>query len=408
MDNNVYRISYFLQKYLDGDIRKEELSLLYRLLEDSSEDEIKAAFDVIWEKTSLSDDQTAPLFSAIEADMLLQDIMAQVPVASRRAKWKTAIAYALAACAVGTLLTFAWLYMNNQTTPPHKTASAVSQKVEHDVDPAQEEAILTLEGGETLSLQDIKTGDSVQMGDVKLVNNNGQLSYEPTQKEGPGTQHIVKTPKGGQINMRLPDGTKVWLNADSRIAFLSNLGAQHREVTITGEVYFEVAKLDGKRFTVKSTSGEIEVLGTKFNVRAYPEDRSMQTALVEGSLALKTNTDRVVLKPNQVGVASTSQRITVSEHAHIMDVIAWKNGLFLFENTTLADVGRQLGRWYNIQVQLGEGLANRRITGKIARDVKLSQVMKMLHYLGIQTNLNDNNLMMIPQKEHAYGETTKM
>ena len=406
MDNNAYRISYFLQKYLDGDISKEELSLLHRLLEGSGEDEIQAAFDLIWHNTPPSD-HTAPLFSDREADVLLQDIMAQVPIKPRKARWKVTATYALAACAVGTLLTFAWIYMNRQTTAPEETASIVSQ-VEHDVDPAQDEAILTLEGGETLSLQDIKAGDSIKMGDVRLVNNNGELSYEPVQEDEPGTQHVVKTPKGGQINMRLPDGTKVWLNADSRVAFLSNLGAQHREVTVSGEVYFEVAKLDGKRFTVKSTSGEIEVLGTKFNVRAYPEDESMQTALVEGSLAMKTNMDRIVLKPNQVGVASTSQRITVSEHEHIMDVIAWKNGLFLFENTTLADVGRQLGRWYNIQVQLSEGLANRRITGKIARDVKLSQVMKMLHYLGIQTNLNDNNLMMIPQKEHAYGETTKM
>lgn len=408
MDNNVYRISYFLQKYLDSDIQEEELSLLRRLLEESSEDEIQAAFDLIWNNAPLSDDNTAPLFSDMEADVLLLDIMAQVPITSRKTRWKAMVGYALAACTVGTLLTFAWMYLNRETAAPDEAVSVVLQKMEHDVDPAQEEAILTLEGGETLSLQHIKAGESVEMGDVKLVNNNGQLSYEVAPKEGPGTQHIVKTPKGGQINMRLPDGTKVWLNADSRITFLSNLGTQHREVTVTGEVYFEVAKLEGKRFTVKSSSGEIEVLGTKFNVRAYPEDRSMQTALVEGSLAMKTNTDRVVLKPNQVAVASASQRISVSQHEHIADIIAWKNGLFLFENETLADVGRQLGRWYNIHVQLGEGLATQRITGKIARDVKLSQVLEMLYYLGIETRLKDNHLMMIPQKEHAYGEKIKM
>ncbi|NGM67269.1 FecR family protein [Sphingobacterium sp. SGR-19] len=408
MDNNIYRISYFLQKYLDGDISKEELSLLHHLLEESGEEEIQAAFKLIWDNTPLSNDHTAPLFSDREAHVLLQDIMAQVPTAPRKAKRKMMATYALAAGAVGTLLAFAWIYMDRQTVPTERTASIASQKVEHDVDPAQEEAILTLEGGETLSLQDIKAGNSIQMGDVRLVNTNGELSYEPLREGEPGTQHIVTTPKGGQINIRLPDGTKVWLNADSRIAFLSNLGTQDREVTVSGEAYFEVAKLADKRFIVKSTSGEIEVLGTKFNVRAYPEDKSMQTALVEGSLAMKNHTERVVLKPNQVGIASTSQRIIVSEHEHILDIIAWKNGLFLFENTTLADVGRQLGRWYNIQVQLGEGLSTQRITGKIARDVKLSQVMKMLHFLGLKTKLNDNNLMMIQKKEHAYEETIKM
>lgn len=407
MDNNVFRISYFLQKYLDSDIREEELSMLHRMLEESSEDEIQAAFDMIWNKPPRPEEHAAPVFSEMEADTLLQEIMAQVPTTSRKIKWKTATIYALAACAVGTLLTFAWTYLSRETTHPDGAAPFVLQKMEHDVDPAREEAILTLEGGETLSLQHIKAGDSIQMGDVKLVNDNGQLTYETTQTTGPGVQHVVQTPKGGQINITLPDGTKVWLNADSRITFLSNLGVQHREVTVTGEVYFEVAKLAGKRFTVKSASGEIEVLGTKFNVRNYPEDEGMETALVEGSLAMKTITDRVVLKPNQVGVAS-AQRISISQHERIMDIIAWKNGLFLFENTTLADVGRQLGRWYNIQVQLGEGLGARRITGKINRDVKLSHVLEMLYYLGIETKLTDNNLMMTPQKEHAYGEKTRM
>src|SRR5690606_18090672 len=408
MDKNTHRISFFLQKYLDGDIQEEELSQLRHLLEESDENEVQAAFDLIWNNTPVAEDDTAPFFSDMETAALLQNIIGHAPVTNSKTRRKIVAVYALVASIAGALLTLAWLYLNHDPAAPEGVASVVLQKMEHDVDPAQEEAILTLEGGETVSLQDIKAGDSIQMGGVKLVNNNGQLSYQVVQKEGPGIQHVVKTPKGGQINMTLPDGTKVWLNADSRITFLSNLGTQHREVTVTGEVYFEVAKLDGKRFTVKSAAGEIEVLGTKFNVRAYPEDSSMQTALVEGSLAMKTDSDRVVLKPNQVGVASASQRIMVSDQDRIMDMIAWKNGLFLFENTTLADVGRQLGRWYNIRIQLGEGLANQRITGKISRDVKLSQVLEMLYYLGIETNLKDNNLMMIPQKEHAYGEKTKM
>ncbi|PRD51900.1 FecR family protein [Sphingobacterium gobiense] len=407
MDNNIHRISYFLQKYLDGDISTAELSLLHTLLEESDEDDIKAAFDLLWNNTPLSQDNTDPLFSDEEADAVLRDIITQVPITPRKTKGKVMTAYALAACAVGILLTFGWIHFNREVSLPEEAVSITSQKMEQDVNPAQEEAILTLEGGETLSLHDIKAGDSIRMGDVKLVNNNGLLSYEPAQVEDLGTQHFVQTPKGGQISMKLPDGTKVWLNADSRITFLSNLGVKDREVTVMGEVYFEVAKLDGKRFTVKSTSGEIEVLGTKFNVRAYPEDKLMQTALVEGSLAMKTSSDRVVLKPNEVGVASASQRISVSQHGHIADIIAWKNGLFLFENATLADVGRQLGRWYNIQVQLAEGLAVQRITGKITRDVKLSEVMKMLHYLGIESKLKDNKLIMI-QKEHAYEKTIKM
>lgn len=399
MDNNIHRISYFLQRYIDGVITHEELSRLHHLLEDSSEDDIQAAFDLIWNRTPLEEEHSAPLFSSIEANALLRDILEQAPIMYRKTKRKNKTVYALAACTISVVMAFVWVHTNRQTSVPRDaTASVGSSNIEHDVEPAQEEAILTLDDGETLSLKDVKTGDSVWMGNTRLVNNDGLLSYKTTQKEGVGKQHIVQTPKGGQINLKLPDGTKVWLNADSRIAFLSNLGVQDREVTVTGEVYFEVAKLDGKRFTVKNGSGEIEVLGTKFNVRAYPEDESMQTALVEGSLALKNNTDRVVLKPNQVGVSSTAQHIAVSEHEHIADIIAWRNGLFFFENTTLAEVGRQLGRWYNIRVQLSDGLAIQRITGKIARDAKLSQVMKMLHYLGIETKLEDNNLMMIPQK----------
>ena len=406
MDNNVHRIAYFLQKYLDKDIQKEEQSLLYHLLEESTEEEIQAAFDLVLKNTPLPDDNTTPLFSDVESASILRDIMENVPITYRKARWKRATAYALAACLVGALLTFAWLHLNREATSAEEAVIIGMQEMEHDVDPARDEAILLLEGGEKFSLQDIKAGDSVEMGDIKLVNIDGQLSYE--RKEGPGTQHVVQTPKGGQINMTLPDGTKVWLNADSRISFLSNLGATDREVAVTGEVYFEVAKLAGKRFTVKNGAGEIEVLGTKFNVRAYPEDKAMQTALVEGSLALKTDAERVLLKPNQIGVTAASQQIRITEHQDITNIIAWKNGLFLFDNTAMTDVGRQLGRWYNIDVQLGEGLGAKRITGKIERDVKLSQVLKMLHYLGIETTIKDNNLIMIPQKEKAYGETSKM
>lgn len=408
MDNNVHRISYFLQKYLDQDIQKEEQSLLYRLLEESTEEEIQSAFNLILNNTPLPDDGTAPLFSDVESASILRDIMEQAPITYRKARRKPITAYAVAACLVGALLAFAWLYLDREATLAEEPIFSGLQEMEHDVDPAQDEAILSLEGGEKFSLQDIKVGESVQMGDIKLVNINGQLSYETTQMEGPATQHIVQTPKGGQINMTLPDGTRVWLNADSRISFLSNLGTEDRQVTVTGEVYFEVAKREGKRFTVKNGAGEIEVLGTKFNVRAYPEDKSMQTALVEGSLALKTNTERVLLKPNQIGVTAASQRIRVTDHQHITDIIAWKNGLFLFDNTAMADVGRQLGRWYNVDVQLDKRLAVKRITGKIERDVKLSQVLKMLYHLGIETTIKDNNLIMIPQKEKAYGETSRM
>lgn len=407
MDNNVHQISYFLQKYLDKDIQKEEQTLLYRLLEESTEEEIQAAFDLVVLNETPLDDNTAPLFSDIESASILRDIMDHVPITHRKTRWKPAAAYALAACVAGALFTFAWLYLNRETTPAAEEAIFIgTQEMEHDVDPARDEAILLLEGGEKFSLQDIKAGDSVQMGDIKLVNIDGQLSYE--RKEGAGTQHVVQTPKGGQINMTLPDGTKVWLNADSRISFLSNLGTADREVTITGEAYFEVAKLEGKRFTIKNGAGEIDVLGTKFNVRAYPEDKSMQTALVEGSLALKTNTERVLLKPNQIGITSATKRISVTEHDNITDIIAWKNGLFLFKNTTMPDIGRQLGRWYNIDVQLSEALATKKITGKIERNVKLSQVLKMLYYLGIETTMKDNNLIMKPQKEKAYGETSRI
>lgn len=393
MDNNVYRISYFLQQYLDSTIQEDELSQLHRLLDESSEDEIQAAFDLVWNKRPLPKDNTSPFFSDVESEALLQAIMAQAPTKRRKSRKVTTV-YALAACLVGALLTFMWLFPDREEIPAETKVSPAVVEIEHDLDPAQDEAILSLEGGEKFALQDIKAGDSVLIGDVKLVNINGQISYEPIKKDGLPKQHIVQTPKGGQINMVLPDGTKVWLNADSRITFPSNLGTQHREVTVTGEVYFEIAKLAGKGFTVKNASGEIEVMGTKFNVRAYPEEKAMQTALVAGSLELRSKAGRVVLKPNQVGMMSGSRQIQVTEHAQIADIIAWKNGLFLFQNTPLMDVGRQLGRWYNVNVQMGEGLAAQRITGKIGRDVKLSEVRKMMHHLGIETSIKDNNLIM--------------
>src|SRR5690606_10809629 len=138
MDKNTHRISYFLQKYLDGDIQEEELSLLRQLLEESDENEVQAAFDLIWNNTPLADDDTVPFFSDMETAALLQNIIAHAPVTNIKTRRKVVAGYALVAYIAGALLTLAWLYLNQD--PPARTgvASVVLQKMEHDVDPAQE------------------------------------------------------------------------------------------------------------------------------------------------------------------------------------------------------------------------------------------------------------------------------
>lgn len=271
-----------------------------------------------------------------------------------------------------------------------KTKDPVNEiaRFKNDIAPGAAEAVLTLADGTVIPLDSLRKGAAIlQGGATARKDAQGKLVYE---KAGEGTGKAVfntlSTPMGGKYRMILPDGTKVWLNAASSIRYPTAFTGKKREVEMTGEIYFEVAENNYMPFVVKAAGTEVRVLGTHFNVMAYPDEPSIRTTLMEGSVQVARGGRQAMLAPGQQAVSSRSsagtEPIRVREEADPDRVIAWKNDLFQFDNTPVDEVMRQIARWYNAKIEYGGLRPAISFTGLMPRDRNVSEVLKILELAG--------------------------
>lgn len=275
---------------------------------------------------------------------------------------------------------------------PRKPVTPVTSS--QDVQPGREGAILTLANGTNISLDTVKNATVALQGGVTAKVVNGSLIYE-----GVGDQVVyntMTTPKGRQFQLTLPDGTQVWLNSASSIRYPTIFNGNQRLVEITGEVYFEVAKLAAKPFAVNvNGKAEIRVLGTHFNVNAYSNEASINTTLMEGSIAVAASSDQpVTLKPGQQAQIGGTREIRVIQNADVEKVMAWKNGLFNFEDVPLEEAMRQLERWYDIEVVYENGVPNRLLAGEMTRDVTLNDLLTVLGKIRVKCRLEGRKMIV--------------
>ena len=238
-------------------------------------------------------------------------------------------------------------------------------KVAADLPPGGNKAILMLANGATIVLDSAKDGIIAQQGHSAVVKTaNGELLYQREESPAAGGYNTIATPRGGQYQVVLPDGTRVWLNAGSSIRFPTNFSGNRREVEMTGEVYFEVKHQDHQPFVVHAGNSQIEDIGTHFNVNAYSDEPEMKTTLIEGAVRIKD----VVLRPGeQLGLDSNGREQLVS-HADIDEAMAWKNGLFVFNGADIETVMRSIGRWYDVSIVYETGKDG--VTGSRARSAE--------------------------------------
>jgi ferric-dicitrate binding protein FerR (iron transport regulator) len=207
----------------------------------------------------------------------------------------------------------------------------------------------------------------------------------------------MTTPKGRQFQLVLPDGSKVWLNAASSITYPTAFIGEERSVKINGEVYFEIAKDLKRPFNVKvNDDNEIQVLATGFNVKAYTDDPLITTTLLEGAVRLNAFKKVQTLKPGQQTQVNTDGKITLVNKADIAKIMAWKNGLFNFQDESLEEVMKQLERWYDIRVQYIGNPPAQKFYGELQRDLTLLQVIEALKEIGIQFKIQGRTLIVMP------------
>jgi transmembrane sensor len=366
---NNQRLSELAQKWKDGTITAQEqteFNQWYDSFDDTSLDEVSA-------------ETVSQLKQRLYTNVLKQeDIHPAQPVRSLKL-W-----YRIAAAAAILVILSTGIYIINT---PNKIYESNDHLVKEDVKPGGNRALLTLADGTTIVIDDATDGKlAEQSGVIITKTKEGQLVYQfkDSNSSGKGVSkqfNTISTPKGGQYQVNLPDGTKVWLNAATSIKFpVTFSDLKERRVELNGEAYFEVHKDKLKPFKVASDLQEVEVLGTHFNVNTYKNERNNKTTLLEGSVELHSSvTADLKLRPGEQSVLN-EKGVDVNK-VNTEEVIAWKNGNFLFNDERLTSIMRQLERWYDVGVDYST-IPDTRYNGYISKNVNLSNVLNMLEITG--------------------------
>jgi transmembrane sensor len=319
-------------------------------------------------------------------------------------RW-TAVAAAVAIISGG--LWF-WERLGHSGTAAEKGISIVA----HDVQPGGNKATLYLAGGQRIILDSAANGLLAEQGKTTIQKRtNGEIAYVPAAAvTGEVTYNTLTTPRGGEYQLTLSDGTRVWLNAQSSITYPTAFTGPDRKVTMTGEAYFEVARESSHPFIVRLPAlgkgnredgswMDVEVLGTAFNINAYNDESAARTTLVEGSVKVIANGTRKIIQPGeQTAVSFGGAGIEVNQHADVARALAWKNGLFAFTDADLPTVMRQLSRWYNVDVKYEGEIPKDKyeFNGKIGKTLTLDQVLKVLTKTQVHYSIDGNELTIRP------------
>lgn len=371
---------YFLQiieKYQSGTATKEEIDFL---------DAYYKSFGGRNSYTDSLDDSRRQLLKDDLRNSVSLNIQNLHKSRSGSFSWSTFRWAVSSAAAVIAIVGF-WIFYSYQTSDFTKNTN-VLQKVENDIVPGGNKAFLTLANGKRISLTDASNGTLVEQSGIKIEKTtDGQLVYTVLSDRetlpAENLYNIIETPKGGRYQIRLPDGTNVWLNAASKLTYPSSFsGLQTRNVELNGEAYFEVAKDKEHPFIVKTVKQEVVVLGTHFNLSSYEDEPTVKTTLLEGSIIVKgTNGSDKILKPGQQSTLTTNN-LKVENINNEQLTVAWKEDQFVFDSDDIRYIMRMIARWYDVEVEYQGEIPENKFGGSISKFENVSEVLKSLESTG--------------------------
>jgi hypothetical protein len=288
-----------------------------------------------------------------------------------------------------------YFYSNRKLAGPSVEQQFTEINTKNDILPGNNKAILILADGSRISLDDAERGLLASQGNTAITKtNSGEIVYEknPADKKKnalvASVINTIQTPKGGKYQIRLPDGSKVWLNSASTLSYPTAFTGKERIVKLKGEAYFEIAPRKSMPFRVESDDQIVEVLGTHFNVNSYDNEDFTKTTLIEGSVKVILNTRSNIsgktklLKPGEQSSINSSKSDIKIENVDTEKAIAWKNGYFKFKNTPIQEIMREVERWYDVELIYEGNMPTDEFTGFVSNDVNISAVLKILEQSG--------------------------
>lgn len=264
-----------------------------------------------------------------------------------------------------------------------------------DIAPGGNKATLQLADGRVIVLDSAANGSLTSQGNVKVIKLDGKLSYKSSSSDGEVLYNTISTPKGGQYQLLLADGSQVWLNAASSLRFPASFTGKERKVELTGEGYFDVAKKVAMPFKViVNGKTEVEVLGTQFNINAYADESTLNTTLIEGSVKFTAaNGESAKLKPGQQAQLSSS--VSVINNVNIDEIIAWKSGWFNFDRADITTIMRQVSRWYDVEVVFEGQPSKKTFSGIVSRSHQISEVLKIMEKAGVKFRIEGKKITVL-------------
>ncbi|WP_158644107.1 FecR family protein [Pseudobacter ginsenosidimutans] len=374
-----------MEKYRNGSATSRERSRFLAMVDEYGKElEMQLDEEMMDESIPLLGD--ADTGELIYANIQLDTIQHR----TRSRLWFMRTTWARVAAAIVLLLaSFAIYYTIDKSNDKIKETVVKNEPI---ILPGKTGAILTLADGTQVLLDSIKNGVVDNRDGIAATMRNGALVYEGEGKTS--AFNTMSTPKGRQFQLRLPDGTKAWLNAASTIRYPTDFGTDKREVEMTGEVYFEVARDTRRPFRVKvQDRAAVDVLGTHFNVNAYEQEASLNTTLLEGIVRVNDNKTQMMLKPGQQ--CRISEQGNQVSDADIEKVMAWKNGNFNFNGTRLREAMRQLERWYDIEVVFEGRVPDIELFGELSRDITLNGMLQVLNDFDIHARIGEERRLII-------------
>lgn len=379
------RLQTLFTKYLNNEIDPDEFAELWQLMdEEQLNGQLGAQLQELWEK--------GPEHALNPADWdrkMAAMKKAQQPVTGRLMAWRPYVAAAVVFLALA-----AYWFIDLQLSG--KEARIEAKRRLDEVMPGHNGAVLTLSNGQQVVLDSAGNGELVTDANVGILKKDGEIVYTGRSEEV--VYNTVSTDKGRQWRLTLPDGTRVWLNAASSITYPLSFRGNERLVTMTGEAYFEVVHNAAQPFKVKAGDRVIEDIGTSFNVNAYADEKLLTATLLEGSVSIRTpeTPEHVIMSGNgKQAQINPSGKIAVRSDADTEDVMAWKNGMFSFNQSDIEGIMRQISRWYDLDILYTGTRSKETFSGMVSRSSNLSQVLKIMEQASIRFRLEGKTLVVI-------------
>lgn len=383
-------IRMLLLKHLRGTLTPEESSTLQEWTATSPENQ--QLFDSLTKEDTLMQEMKDYFSFRKEAASRRKEVL----VMDRQPAHHTWYKYAAAAVLLIAVSLIAFFLFRVNRAPSLTQTEKGDAIVNKAIQPGKNGAILTLGSGQQIILDSVANGQLAGEGNATVSRNEGVISYKARNGQAEKVVfHTMSTPKGRQYKLLLSDGTAIWLNAASSVTYPTLFTGPTREISITGEVYLEVATDKQKPFIVDVPGmGKIQVLGTRFAINAYPDEMNVKTTLLEGSVRLLINDNKTyLLQPGQQARMGDDKQVSIRT-GNLEEATAFVHGFFYFDKANIKAVMRQLEKWYDIQVSFAEPVSNRTFDGEIERNLTLPVVLNMLEKNGVRFTLEGNRVLV--------------